>query len=79
MDQQLPMSETSTSGSQWVKIRLDASRIRCHKTGIIKYIFINNIVDEVESEIRLYADDCVCYRPFANVQDWEESKRISII
>ena len=77
------MSETSKSGSQWVKIRLDASRIRCssrksHKTGIIKYIFINNIVDEVESEIRLYEDDCVCYRPVANVQDWEESKRISI-
>ena len=35
-------------------------------------------MDEVESEIRLYADDCVCYRPVANVQDWEESKRISI-
>ena len=48
------------------------------KTGIIKYIIINNIVDEVESEIRLYADDCVCYRPVANVQDCEESKRISI-
>ena len=29
MDEQLPMSETSTSGSHWVKIRLDASCIRC--------------------------------------------------
>ena len=35
-------------------------------------------MDEVESEIRLYEDDCVCYRPVANVQGWEESKRISI-
>ena len=35
-------------------------------------------MDEVESEIRLYEDDCVCYRPVANVQDCEESKRISI-
>ena len=35
-------------------------------------IFINDMVDEVESEIRLFADDCVCYRPIANVQDLYE-------
>ena len=80
MDQQLPMSETSTSGSQRVKIRLDASRIRCFprnspRTGILFNRFINDIVDEVESEIRLFADDCVCYRPIANVQDCEQLQK----
>ena len=41
-------------------------------------IFINEIVDEVESEIRVFADDCVCYRPIANVQDCEQLQGISI-
>ena len=38
-------------------------------------IFINDIVDEVESEIRLFTDDCVCYRPIANVQDCEQLQK----
>ena len=38
-------------------------------------IFINDIVDDVESEIRLFADDCVCYRPIANVQDCEQLQK----
>ena len=38
-------------------------------------IFINDMVDEVESEIRLFADDCVCYRPIANVQDYEQVQK----
>ena len=28
-------------------------------------------MDEVESEIRLFADDCVCYRPVTNIKDCE--------
>ena len=28
-------------------------------------------MDEVESEIRLFADDCVCYRPVTNIKDFE--------
>ena len=54
MNQQLPMSETSTGGSQRVKIRLDACRIRrssrnSTRSGIIQHIqFINDIVDEIK-------------------------------
>ena len=33
------------------------------------------MVDEVESEIRLFADECVCYRPIANVQDYEQVQK----
>ena len=32
-------------------------------------------MDEVESEIRLFTDDCVCYRPIANVQDCEQLQK----
>ena len=32
-------------------------------------------MDEVESEIRLFAVDCVCYRPIANVQDCEQLQK----
>ena len=38
-------------------------------------IFINDIVDEVESEIRPFTDDCVCYRPVASVQDCEQLQK----
>ena len=43
--------------------------------SVLFNIFINDIVDEVESEIRLFADDCVCYRPIANVQDCEQLQK----
>ena len=32
-------------------------------------VFINDIVDEIDSDIRLFADDCVCYRPIKSIQD----------
>ena len=36
--------------------------------GLLSFnIFINDKVDEVESEFRLFVDDRVCYRPVANV------------
>ena len=38
-------------------------------------IFIIDIVDEVESGIRLFADDCVCYRLVANVEDCEKLQK----
>ena len=38
-------------------------------------IFINDIMDEVESEIRLFADDCVCYRPIMNDQDCDQLQK----
>ena len=38
-------------------------------------IFINDIMDEVESEIQLFADNRVCYRPVANIQDCEQLQK----
>ena len=30
---------------------------------------INDIISDIESEIRLFTDDCVCYREIKNVED----------
>ena len=38
-------------------------------------IFINDIVDTVDSEIWLFADDCLCYRPIENYQDCVQLQR----
>ena len=32
-------------------------------------VFINDIIEGIDSDIRLFADDCVCYRPIKNIQD----------
>ena len=32
-------------------------------------LHINDITTDIESEIRLFADDCVCYREIENVED----------
>ena len=36
---------------------------------ILFSIYINDIIDEVSSDIRLFADDCVCYREIKTVED----------
>ena len=33
------------------------------------HITLNDITTDIESEIRLFADDCVCYREIENVED----------
>ena len=38
-------------------------------------MFLKEQSYEVESEIWLFADDCVCYRPIANVQDCEQLQK----
>ena len=32
-------------------------------------LYINDISVDIESEIRLFADDCVCYREIKNEED----------
>ena len=43
--------------------------------SVLFNIFINDIVDTVDSENRLFADDCVCYRPIENDQDCIQLQR----
>ena len=32
-------------------------------------LHINDIMSDIESEIRLFADDCVCYREIKDIDD----------
>ena len=32
-------------------------------------LHINDIMADIESEIRLFADDCVCYRKIKDIED----------
>ena len=38
-------------------------------------LYINDISADIESEIRLFADDCVCYREIKNEEDTQKLKR----
>ena len=33
---------------------------------LLFFLYINDISADIESEIRLFADDCVCYREIKN-------------
>ena len=33
------------------------------------FLHINDIMSDIESEIKLFADDCVCYREIKNIED----------
>ena len=32
-------------------------------------LYINDIMSDIESEIRLFANDCVCYREIKDIED----------
>ena len=32
-------------------------------------LYINDITEDIDSELRLFADDCVCYREIKNSED----------
>ena len=33
------------------------------------FLHINDIMSDIEAEIRLFADDCVCYREIKDMED----------
>ena len=41
----------------------------CHRTLFSAPLHINDITADIESEIRLFADDCVCYREIKDNED----------
>ena len=36
---------------------------------LLFYLHINDIMSDIDSEIRLFADDCVCYREIRDIED----------
>ena len=41
-------------------------------------LHINDIMSDIESEIRLFADDCVCYREIKDIEHTIDSKSVKI-
>ena len=65
------MLQTTTSCCKWSKVRLGPSFV-----GFLLFsLYINDITSVIESEIRLFADDCVCYREIKNEEDTVKLQR----
>ena len=54
-------------------MRLGPRRVRCpaghHSWSLVFSLHINDIMSDIESEIGLFADDCVCYREIKDIDD----------
>ena len=63
MERFLFMLQTPTS-CKWSKVRLGPSSVRFPEDTVLNpllfSLYINDITSDIESVIRLYADDCVC-------------------
>ena len=61
----------ATDNSKWSKIRLGPSFVWCPTVlgPLLFSLFINDISADTDSEIRLFADDCVCYREIKDSED----------
>ena len=58
-------SENTTCCSRWFFIKLCKCRIRCtprYRGPVMFLLHINDISAEINSSLRLFADDCVLYR-----------------
>ena len=63
MDRFLSMLQTTKSCCKWSKVRLGLGIPQGTVLDPLLFsLYINDITSDIESEIRLFADDCVCYR-----------------
>ena len=71
--------QTTTSCCKWSKIWLGSGFVGCppgHRSWSLLFsLYINDISSDIESEIRLFADDCVCYREIKDEKDTMKLQR----
>ena len=75
MDRVLSMLQTTTSCCKWSKVRLSPSSVGCVPWHCSWSLVVNDITLDIESEIRLFADDCVCYREIKDEEDTVQLQR----
>ena len=73
MDRFFSLFQTAASCSKWNKIRLGPRFVRYPQGTVLGPVlfslYINDITTDIDSEIRLFADDCVCYREIKGTED----------
>ena len=73
MDRCLIVFQATESCCKWSLIRLGPRCVRCpagHRSWSLLFsLHINDIMSDIESEIRLFADDCVSYRDIKDIED----------
>ena len=73
MDKCFSMLLTTVSCCKWCQIRLGPCCIWCptgnYSRSLVILLHINDITADTESEIRLFADACVCYREIKDKED----------
>ena len=75
MDRFFSLFQAAASCNKWNKIRLGPCFVRFPSEHIVVLgpllfsLYINDITTDNESETRLFADDCVCYREIKGTED----------
>ena len=73
MDRFFSLFQTAASCSKWNKIRLGPVLSGVPQSTVLGPVlfslYINDITTDIDSEIRLFADDCVCYREVKGTED----------
>ena len=79
MDRFFSMLQTTTSCCKWSKIRLGSGFVGCPQGTVVGpllfFLYTNDISSDIESEIRLFADNCVCYREIKDEEDTMKLQR----
>ena len=77
MDRFFSLLQTTTSCCKWSKIWLGSGLSGVPQGTVLGPLFfslyINDISSDIESEIRLFADDCVCYREIKDEKRHDET------
>ena len=72
MDRFFSLFQTAASCSKWNKIRLDPVLSGVPQGTVLGPVlfslYINDITTDNDSELRLFADDCVCYREIKDTE-----------
>ena len=79
MDRFFSLLQKTTSCCKWYKIWLGSGFVGCplgHRSWSLLFsLYINDISSDIESEIRLFADECVCYREIKDEEDTMKLQR----
>ena len=80
MDRFFSLLQTTTSCCKWSKIWLGSGFVGCPPgqrswSLVVPFVHINDISSDTESEIRLFADDCVCYGEIKDEKDTVKLQR----